>query len=123
MRQSIKTNQSISIDVNQLHRVSSTLGGIGAGGAAGLPSSGSGSINRSMFNPVSTAEPYFRPFNVTPSSASQFVLAEASRHSPSPHLVHQSPVLNTEELYRAAGWMTPLPKPVRKHTDDSEGID
>lgn len=62
------------------------------------------------FNPVSSAEPYFRPFNVTPSSVSQYVQAEASRGSPSPLLTHQSPVLNTEELYRAAGWMTPLPK-------------
>lgn len=104
------------------HRLSTTLGGGGGIGAgAGGASSTTGSMSRSMFNPVSSAEPYFRPFNVTPSSASQFVLAEASRQSPSPHLVHQSPVLNTEELYRAAGWMTPLPKPDRKHTDDSEG--
>lgn len=76
-------------------------------GSAG-PAIGIGSSSR-VFNPVSSAEPYFRPFNVTPSSASQFVLNEASRGSPSPHLVHQSPVLDTEELYRAAGWMTPLP--------------
>lgn len=80
---------------------------VGGGGVEGM---GSSSNSSRVFNPVSSAEPYFRPFNVTPSSASQFVLAEASRGSPSPHLVHQSPVLNTEELYRAAGWMTPLPK-------------
>ncbi|CAN0311884.1 unnamed protein product, partial [Discosporangium mesarthrocarpum] len=77
-------------------RMSSTVGG-------SLPASSS-----RLFNPVSSPEPYFRAFNVTPSSASQYVLAE-SRGSPSPHLVHQSPVLNTEELYRAAGWTTPLP--------------
>lgn len=80
-----------------------------------------GSSSSRTFNPVSSAEPYFRPFNVTPSSASQFVLAEASRGSPSPLLVHQSPVLNTEELYRAAGWMTPLPKDPSVVTDDVVG--
>lgn len=74
------------------------------------PSSSFGRSSATTFNPVSSAEPYFRTFNVTPSSVSQFVLAEASRGSPSPLLTHQSPVLNTEELYRAAGWMTPLPK-------------
>lgn len=78
----------------------------GGGGDVGAPSTG----RSTTFNPVSSAEPYFRPFNVTPSSVSQFVQAEASRGSPSPLLTHQSPVLNTEELYRAAGWMTPLPK-------------
>lgn len=86
---------------------SSALGGdraVGEGG--GAPSTG----RSTTFNPVSSAEPYFRPFNVTPSSVSQFVMSEASRGSPSPLLTHQSPVLNTEELYRAAGWMTPLPK-------------
>ncbi|CAM9785859.1 unnamed protein product [Ectocarpus sp. 6 AP-2014] len=80
------------------------------GGDGGASSSSSIGRSRTTFNPVSSAEPYFRPFNVTPSSVSQFVLAEASRGSPSPLLTHQSPVLNTEELYRAAGWMTPLPK-------------
>ncbi|CAM9985083.1 unnamed protein product, partial [Hapterophycus canaliculatus] len=81
----------------------------GFGDAGGAPSS-IGRSSATTFNPVSSAEPYFRTFNVTPSSVSQFVLAEASRGSPSPLLTHQSPVLNTEELYRAAGWMTPLPK-------------
>lgn len=84
------------------------LGSSALGGDGGASSSIGRS--RTTFNPVSSAEPYFRPFNVTPSSVSQFVLAEASRGSPSPLLTHQSPVLNTEELYRAAGWMTPLPK-------------
>lgn len=87
------------------------MGGVGGGVSS----------SSRTFNPVSSAEPYFRPFNVTPSSASQFVLAEASRGSPSPLLVHQSPVLNTEELYRAAGWMTPLPKDPSSMRDDGDG--
>ncbi|CAN0187020.1 unnamed protein product [Ectocarpus fasciculatus] len=90
---------------------SSTLGGDGG-------ASSSIGRSRTTFNPVSSAEPYFRPFNVTPSSVSQFVMAEASRGSPSPLLTHQSPVLNTEELYRAAGWMTPLPKDPSSHSRD-----
>lgn len=102
-------------------RPTSALASGSAGGATGSIRLGSGaggggvSSSSRVFNPVSSAEPYFRPFNVTPSSASQFVLAEGSRGSPSPLLVHQPPVLNTEELYRAAGWMTPLPKEPKEH--------
>lgn len=48
-------------------------------------------------------------------------MAEASRGSPSPLLTHQSPVLNTEELYRAAGWMTPLPKDRSSSNKDTGG--
>lgn len=52
-------------------------------------------------------------------------MAEGSRGSPSPLLVqHQSPVLNTEELYRAAGWMTPLPRDdngIANEDDDCDG--
>lgn len=52
-------------------------------------------------------------------------MAEGSRGSPSPLLVqHQSPVLNTEELYRAAGWMTPLPRDDNGiENDDDDGHD
>jgi exosome complex exonuclease RRP6 len=72
------------------------------------------------FTPVAS-EPYFRPFSVTPSHASEFVIqamhsAQSKSAAAGAGGGHRSsdqpppPVLDTEELYRTAGWTTPTPK-------------
>ncbi|CAM9831413.1 unnamed protein product, partial [Chrysoparadoxa australica] len=71
-----------------------------------------GPHSRNVFNPVVTnAGPYFRPFNFTPSSVARFVSASMRGNEAGGDGIHEAPVLNTEEMYRTAGWwVQPRPK-------------